>query len=124
MITEAEINRVVEAFYAKVRKDDLLAPMFEHAVQDWPEHLRRFRDFWSIVLLRSGTYRGNPMFTHLRHRDAIEPAMFDRLLELWRATALEILPPPAAAVLAITAERVAESLKLGLYIHFDDSTRG
>ena len=47
-------------------------------------------------MLTSGRYKGNPMAAHLKHRDAIRPAMFERWLELWRETARETLDEPAA----------------------------
>jgi hemoglobin len=59
------------------------------------------------------------MAAHLRHAAAIEPAMFDRWLELWRETAGEILAPADAAAVVAKAERIAESLKLALYFRID-----
>ena len=66
-------------------------------------------------MLTSGRYKGNPMAAHLRHAGSIEPHMFDRWLSLWRETAAEELSPDAAAAVAAKADRIAESLKLGLY---------
>jgi len=55
------------------------------------------------------------MVAHMKHKSTIEPAMFDRWLNLWRATARETLSKPAAAAIIIKAERIAESLQLGLF---------
>ena len=115
MISEAEIRRLVDRFYAKVRDDELIGPIFNTAVADWPEHLEKLGAFWSSVMLTSGRYKGNPMAAHLRHAGAIQPHMFDRWLSLWRETAEEELAPDAAAAVAGKADRIAESLKLGLY---------
>lgn len=112
---EKDLEQLVDRFYAKVRDDGMIGPLFNSAVTDWPEHLEKLTAFWSSVMLTSGRYKGNPMAAHLRHAGHIEPAMFDRWLALWRETASELLDAPAAAAIAEKAERIAESLKLGLY---------
>jgi hemoglobin len=66
-------------------------------------------------MLTTGRYKGNAMAAHLKQKSAIEPAMFARWLELWRETAREIFDERSAAALAAKAERIAESLQLGLF---------
>ena len=46
-ITEAMIERLVRGFYAKVRTDALLAPIFEARIRDWEPHLAQMCAFWS-----------------------------------------------------------------------------
>ena len=115
MITEQELEQLVDRFYAKVREDEVLGPVFNAAVQDWPEHLEKLTAFWSSVMLTTGRYKGNPMIAHLKHKSVIEPAMFDRWLQLWRETASEVLDGADAAAVAAKAERIAESLQLGMF---------
>ena len=114
-MTEAEIGRLVESFYARVREDELLGPLFNRAIRDWPEHLEKLSAFWSSVMLTSGRYKGSPMAAHLRHGTAIDPGMFHRWLGLWRETAQQTLAPADAAAVIAKAERIAESLKLALF---------
>ena len=118
-MTDADLQQLVDLFYARVREDDRIGPLFNDAVEDWPEHLERLGAFWSSVMRTTGRYKGNPMAAHLRHARAIEPAMFDRWLELWRETAREMLPEADAAAIIDKAERIAESLKLGLFFRLD-----
>lgn len=118
-MTEGEIGRLVDLFYARVRRDGLIGPLFNQTVEDWPEHLVKLRDFWSSVMLTTGRYKGSPMGAHLRHASRIEPAMFDRWLELWRETAGELLAPADAKAVIAKAERIAESLKLALFFRID-----
>lgn len=115
MIADTILRSLVDRFYAKVRNDELIGPLFNHAVEDWPEHLGKLEAFWSSVMNTSGRYKGNPMAAHLRHGSSISPPMFDRWLELWRETAREELSPAAADAVVAKAERIAESLQLGLY---------
>lgn len=122
-IDEAALERLVPAFYARVRADALLGPLFDEAVHDWPDHLERLAAFWSSVMLTSGRYKGSPMAAHLRHRAAITPAMFDRWLAIWAATTDELMAPAAAAVLQAKAARIAESLQLALFFRLGDPGR-
>lgn len=115
MIEEKDLKLLVYRFYARVREDAMIGPLFNSAIADWPEHLEKLSTFWSSVMLTSGRYKGNPMAVHMRHANHIEPEMFDRWLSLWRETATELLDGPAAAAIVAKAERIAESLKLGLY---------
>jgi hemoglobin len=114
-VTDADLQRLVDAFYAKVRADTLLGPVFGTAVDDWPEHLEKLGAFWSSVMRTTGRYKGSPMGAHLRHASAIRPEMFNRWLALWRETAAEQLAPNDAAAVVEKAERIAESLQLALF---------
>jgi hemoglobin len=60
-ITEAVIPSLVHTFYARVRRDPLLDPIFNAHVQDWPAHLDKLCAFWSSVMLMTGRYKGTPM---------------------------------------------------------------
>ena len=114
-MTDADLQRLVDAFYAKVRQDAVLGPLFNAAVEDWPEHLEKLGAFWSSVMRTTGRYKGSPMGAHLRHASAIRPEMFERWLALWRETAAQALVPADAAAVIEKAERIAESLKLALF---------
>ena len=114
-VTDADLQRLVDAFYAKVRGDAVLGPVFGTAVENWPEHLENLGAFWSSVMRTTGRYKGSPMTAHLRHAAVIEPEMFDRWLALWRQTAADELAPDDAAAVTDKAERIAESLKLALF---------
>lgn len=112
--TEEALTRLVDRFYAKVRSDDLLGPVFGDAVEDWPEHLDRLQSFWSSVMRTSGRYKGRPLPAHLKHGAAMTPERFDRWLTLWQETSSELFEPEAAAALQLKAGRIAESLALGI----------
>ncbi len=118
-ISEPDLALLVDRFYARVRQDGLIGPLFNAAIHDWPEHLERLSAFWSSVMLTSGRYKGSPMAAHMRHAGQIRPEMFSRWLELWRETARDTLAPDAAEAVSAKAERIAESLQLGLYFNLD-----
>jgi len=114
-IDEAQLETLIPAFYARVRDDALIGPVFDAAIDDWDEHLEKLVAFWSSVMLTSGRYKGNPMAAHLRQARSITPEMFDRWLALWAEVTDELLAPAAAAAMQGKAARIAESLKLGLF---------
>src|SRR5579875_1338846 len=93
-ITDGSIAVLVDRFYAKVRSDRDLGPIFEAAIADdaWPAHLGRMNDFWSSVMLTSGRYKGNPFAKHLK-LEGLTPALFSRWLELFGETADELFTP-------------------------------
>jgi hemoglobin len=113
MVNEATIAELVEKFYARARKDPEIGPVFEAGVHDWSAHLATLNDFWSSVMLTSGRYKGNPMAAHMKH--PLRPDFFTRWLALWGETADELFVPEEAARFRHKAERIAESLKLGLF---------
>jgi hemoglobin len=111
-IDERMIAQLERSFYKSARRDPVIGPIFERHVADWDAHLARMCDFWSSVALMSGRYHGQPMAAHLPL--PIEAAHFGRWLELFSATAREACPPTAAAHFVARAERIAESLQLGI----------
>lgn len=115
LVTEADLERVVPAFYGRVRQDALIGPVFNDAIHDWPEHLDKLVAFWSSVMLTTGRYKGNPMAAHLKHLERLTAAMFERWLDLWAETTDEMLGHEQAKALQFKAGRIAESLKLALW---------
>jgi len=117
-LSEDDIRRLVTAFYARVRQDGLLGPVFVGAIGEsdaaWERHVARLCDFWSSVMLTSGRYRGDPFSAHLR-LSAISPAMFDQWLALFAETCAELFAPPIAETFQLRAERIARSLRMGLF---------
>lgn len=111
---EAGITRLVHAFYARARTDWLLGPVFEAAVKDWDAHLDTLVRFWCSVLLRAGSYRGNPMAEH--RPLGLDDQHFARWLALWDATARDVLPGAQARHVFETATRIGRSLRIGLEI--------
>ena len=111
-IDEPMIEQLVRTFYGRARLDPLIGPIFENKVHDWERHLSRICAFWSSVVLMSGRYHGQPMVAHLSL--PIDTPHFDRWLEIFAETAGDICPPAAAAYFLERAQRIADSLELGI----------
>lgn len=95
----AEIEKLVNAFYAKVRQDELLGFIFEKvAGTDWETHLPRMYAFWEKVLFRTGTFTGNPLAVHARLVSLTEMGrpQFDRWLQIFHETVDGLFTGPNA----------------------------
>lgn len=111
-IDESMIEQLVRGFYARIREDALLGPIFDARIQDWEPHLQRMCSFWSSVVLSSGVYHGQPMRMHLPL--PVEARHFDRWLELFEQTARELFSERIADYFIERARRIAMSLELGI----------
>lgn len=118
-MSEAALRELVEAFYAKVQIDPRIGPVFNDAIEDWPEHLEKLQAFWSSIVLRTGRYQGRPMPAHIKHAGSITAASFERWLHLWGETTDALFEPEPAALLQDKAARIAESLHMGISFHKD-----
>lgn len=118
-IDEKDLARLVARFYAAVRGDVLIGPVFNDAIDDWPEHLEKLTAFWSSLMLTSGRYKGAPMAAHLKHRARITPAMFKRWLALWREATDAEMPPALAGLMQVKAERIAQSFRFALKLDLE-----
>lgn len=116
--TEDEIRDLVHAFYARVRQDPALGPVFEAHIADWDEHLVKLTDFWSSILLRTRRYSGTPMPRHVALPDLV-PDLFSTWLRLFRQTAFAQPNPVLAERACSAAERIAQSLWMGYQLSRD-----
>lgn len=83
--SRVDIEKIVDEFYGKVQKDDLIGPVFNGAIGDrWPEHLDKMYRFWETVLLYNHTYSGSPFKPHAKL--PVEQKHFDRWMSLFSQT--------------------------------------
>ena len=111
-IDERLIDRLMRAFYDRVRVDPLIGPIFNSRIQDWEPHLARIADFWSSVMLKSGRYRGQPMQLHVPL--PIDSQHFDRWLALFETTAREVCAAEVAEQFINRARMIGRSLEMGI----------
>ena len=118
ILDEAMIHAVVHGFYEGIRKDALLAPVFDGVIApgDWPVHLGKMCDFWSSTLLRTERYEGRPLQPHLAMPELRE-AHFRRWLSLFNETVERLCPPEVADLFIDRALRIAHSFRLAIALH-------
>lgn len=114
-IDEALIQSVVHAFYARIRADADLGPIFQNVLAGrWDAHLEKMCAFWSSVMLTSGRYKGNPVQSHQQLADVC-PAHFAQWLHHFRETVDDLCSPEHADLFMQKAERIAESLQIAMF---------
>jgi hemoglobin len=123
-ITEKNIQNLIDGFYTKVKLDKELGPIFLNAIGNdsdaWKPHLQKMYDFWSSIMLGSGRYHGRPLQKHqmLPNFDIL---LFDRWLTLFAETAHDLYTPEIADHYIEKSNKIAESLKMGLYYSLQKS---
>lgn len=120
------IEQMVEEFYGRIRQDDVLGPIFERRIDDWPRHLARMTSFWRAVLRSEPTYsrspRGAPPELHRRISE-LRKHHFQRWLRLFGEVVEEVYVPEAHGRVKDAASRIAASLSRHLESD-DDSASG
>ena len=114
-VSEPLVERIVHSFYALIRQDSVLGPIFEERIGDgWDAHLTTMVDFWSSLTLMSGRYGGKPHVAHFGL--GLTTEHFERWLALFEEVVDTHCTGPAAALFIGRARRVADSLQIGLNI--------
>lgn len=110
-----DIILLVDAFYRKVRRDELLSGIFNEVIGDnWDRHLPVMYDFWEGILFLTDLYTGNPMQVHrqLHQRIPLQPAHFDRWKELFVGTVRELFEGQKAELAVQRALSIATSIQI------------
>lgn len=116
LCTEEEITWMVHAFYARVREDEVLGPIFGARISDWDSHLAKMVDFWSGALRGTARYRGTPMPKHVVI-PGLEAATFERWLDLFRQTTRDMENTAMRDRAQFLAGRIAQSLWYGCQMY-------
>ncbi len=114
-IPAGEISELVDRFYAKVRLDPEIGPIFNATIDDWPAHLSLLKNFWSTVLLTERSYKGDPLAKHLPL--SLDPPHFSRWLELFEETAREVMPSEHANTIVGKSHRIAQNFQAAIAYH-------
>ncbi|WP_140726739.1 MULTISPECIES: group III truncated hemoglobin [Gammaproteobacteria] len=104
--SEDEVVRLVHAFYARVRRDPELGPIFERHVADWDAHLRHLVDFWSAMLRGTRRFSGAPMARHLA-LPGLSADLFRRWLAIFGETTAGLGNPAMKAQADARAAQIA-----------------
>lgn len=108
-----DIKLLVDTFYEKVRKDNLIGPVFNfHVKDDWPQHLDKMYRFWQTILLGEETYFGTPFPPHTNLN--INTAHLQRWLLLFTQTVKELFIGINANEIEWRATKITELFEMKL----------
>ena len=112
--SRTDIVRLVDAFYERVRADQVLGPIFDDVAHtDWNRHLPAMYDFWEAVLFSAPVFEGNPLAIHrkLATRVALGAREFERWLALFDQTVDTLFRGPRAEHTKLRASRIAAVMR-------------
>lgn len=117
-ITPEDIDRLVAAFYARIRAHPMLGPVFARAIAaedgpEWRAHEAKIAAFWRNAIGLDRSYDGSPMQMHVANPE-VAPGMFSVWLDLFEETAREVLTPAQADSITALANRIGASLRYGV----------
>ena len=110
-----DIEYLVDTFYKKVLKDELISNFFtEVVVLDWELHIPIMYDFWESMVFGKAKYKGNPMLKHIEldRKRKLRPEHFERWLQLWEVTIAELFNGEKADEALSKARQIAGLMRL------------
>ena len=108
------ISRFLRHFYADVRQDPLIGPIFDARIKDWKHHLEIIASFWETLIGGPSTYARPMPMKHLPLR--LREEDFERSLFLWQANCRAQLPSDAAKEMIDLADNISHRLRMILGI--------
>ena len=112
--TEADIRRIVHAFYTDITEDSVIGSYFKGV--DMEAHLPKLCAFWSSVVFQTGAYRGRPFDKHVALEN-LQACHFERWLRRFDKTVDAHCAGERADRMKARAHQVATifQIKLGVY---------
>lgn len=109
----ADIEKLVNVFYDKVKKDKAISYFFNDVAKvNWEDHLPKMCDFFENILLSSGDYEGNPMVAHeeLHKKSEVKSNHFQHWNALFDATVDELFVGAKAEEIKQRATNIAAAM--------------
>ena len=115
ILTEASIAALLECFYAKIRRDPVLAPIYSEVLgEHWDAHIARMQEFWCSALRVKPGYRRDMLAMH-QMIDTLKPSLFPRWLARFREAVGECFAEVPAGVINDRALKIARNLETALF---------
>ena len=119
-----EVNELVNTFYATIRKDEMLGPIFNKMLptdEIWFEHLEKLTDFWETNLFAVIKFKGNPMAAHQKVDKTFDYKItqdhFYQWLKLWNKTVDSLFVGERAEMAKERARRMSTHLHVNMWKH-------
>lgn len=116
-ITELLIKKLVYSFYALIREDLLLGPIFKNAINNnWEEHLTRMCDFWSSIALGTGRYKGKPLLKHINLPE-LDKEHFLQWIFIFEKNAYSVCNKEIADFFVAHSQKIAQSIMRSIILY-------
>lgn len=123
-----DIYLLVSSFYSKVRKDNLLGPVFNNIIEDWESHLEHLTTFWESSLFMSRKletkYQGNPLQVHIDVDKASNSKLTQTHFGIWLQYWIQTIDELFTGEIAENAKRRAQKMSTFMYMKiFENRTK-
>ncbi|MCV6629214.1 MAG: group III truncated hemoglobin [Flavobacteriaceae bacterium] len=116
-----DVAFLVDQFYAQVREEASLGPIFNAMIGDWDRHLELLTRFWSMHLMFERNYTGNPIEIHRKVDRFVEGTIneqhFGLWLNLWMQTIDTHFEGENAEILKNKARKMASFIHIDIFTH-------
>ena len=103
------LAKLLKTFYADVRQDAVIGPIFNARIHDWPAHLEKIGDFWALQTGGPSAYSGGFGRAHLPL--GLEPVHFEQWLGLWAWNCRRQLAEVEATEMIVLAQTFGRRLQ-------------
>ena len=106
----ADIDKLVNLFYERVKKDKTIGFIFNEVVKmNWEKHIPLIADFWETILLDNPVYKNNAMEVHydINRKLPLQPEHFETWLQLFNETIDELFEGKKAMLAKTRAKSIA-----------------
>lgn len=101
--------RLLNHFYADVRQHQVIGPIFNEQIEDWPAHIEKIANFWSQVTGGPAGYGGGMPARHIPL--GLREEHFQAWLGLWETNCRIWLDPESAAEMISIANQIGLRLR-------------
>lgn len=116
--TRQDIEQLVDAFYSKVKTDDMIGFIFSDIAKvNWEKHMPIMYDFFENMLFYTGNYTGNPMELH-KHVNRLFPLTdehFSRWLSLFNTATDDLFAGDMAELVKQRAKSIATIMQIKIF---------
>lgn len=117
-ITYEGLDKLMDLFYGKVRKDENLGPIFNGAIgtdeESWSAHKKKIASFWAGMFLGDSSYHGAPLKAHF-DLPPFPREFFSIWLNLFSESCAKIFELAPAQMLLDRAQSIANRFQTMLY---------
>ena len=112
---KAGLQKLLRHFYADVRQNNTIGPIFNRKIENWPEHVATIAEFWSRLTGGPSEYAGGMPAKHLPL--GIDGRHFAEWLQLWDFNCARYLKPQEAKEMSELAHGIGERLRGIVAVH-------
>lgn len=103
------LAQLLRHFYSDIRQHNLVGPIFNEKIQDWPTHLETIGSFWARLTGGPSAYSGGMPAKHLHF--GLNASHFQAWLQLWEFNCRAYLKSVEAQEMISLAHEIGRRLK-------------